>query len=297
MVTAEQLSGVSLRDAMKLVEAELTAADCPDPDVDARELVRLTTGRDPLVSEQIVQPAPAARLAHLTQRRAERYPLQYLEGSWPFLDFELAVGEGVLIPRADTEVVCESAAEMLAHRADPCVLDLCAGSGCLGLGIRRLVPYATVTALEKSPQALPWLLKNAAEALAPFGESGLAVQVDAGDVFTYQQQLAPESLDLIVSNPPYLTAEEMTVLQPEVRFEPAMALDGGEDGGNFYRHIVNAYAPALKPGGWLVLEIGCGQQTLLRQLIEESGQYDTVDCRRDYGGNDRVILARKRLNG
>lgn len=294
MVTAEQLTGKPLREAMKLVEAELTAADCPDPDVDARELVRLAAGRDPYVSECAVEPAQADRLARLTQRRAERYPLQYLEGSWPFLDFELAVGEGVLIPRADTEVVCEAAAETLAHKADPRVLDLCAGSGCLGIGIRRLVPYATVTALEKSPAALPWLLKNSAEALADFGEVGLAVQVDAGDVFTYQQRLAPESLDLIVSNPPYLTAEEMDSLQPEVRFEPAMALDGGTDGGDFYRHIVNAYAPALKSGGWLVLEIGWQQQGLLRRVVEESGHYDHVECRKDYGGNDRVILARKR---
>lgn len=294
MVTAEQLTGKPLWEAMKLVEAELKAADCPDPDVDARELVRLTAGRDPYVSESALAPAQAVRLVGLTQRRAERYPLQYLEGSWPFLDFELAVGEGVLIPRADTEVVCEAAAETLAGKTNPRVLDLCAGSGCLGIGIRRLVPYATVTALEKSPEALPWLLKNSAEALADFGETGLAVQVDAGDVFTYQQRLTPESLDLIVSNPPYLTADEMDALQPEVRFEPAMALDGGTDGGDFYRHIVNAYAPALKSGGWLVLEIGWQQRELLQRLAEESGHYDRVECRKDYGGNDRVVLARKR---
>ena len=293
MVSAAALEGLSPRAAMKQVESILTAAGCPDPDVDARELVRMVTGRDPYLSEAALEPAQAARLESLTRRRAERYPLQYLEGSWPFLDFTLAVGEGVLIPRADTEVVCEAAAKTLAHTPAPRVLDLCAGSGCLGLGIRRLVPGAAVTAVEKSPEALAWLRKNSAEALAVYGERGPAIRVEEGDVFTYQEKLAPGSLDLIASNPPYLTAAEMQALQPEVRFEPAMALDGGEDGGVFYRHIVNAYAPALKPGGWLVLEIGCGQQALLRQILAESGRYSQVDCQKDYGGNDRVILARK----
>ena len=114
-------------------------------------------------------------------------------------------------------------------------------------------------------------------------------------MFAFQAQLAPESLDLIVSNPPYLTAEEMQHLQPEVAKEPAMALDGGEDGGVFYRHIAAAYGEKLKKGGWLVLEIGCGQQTQLREILAACGWAARVECRRDYGGNDRVILAQRGL--
>ena len=209
------------------------------------------------------------------------------------MDFELAVGEGVLCPRSDTEIVCEAAAETLRGKQCPAVLDLCAGSGCLGIGLRRFCPDAQVTALEKSPEALYYLRQNAEKALLEKGIAAPAVQVREGDVFAFQAQLAPESLDLIVSNPPYLTAEEMRHLQPEVAKEPAMALDGGEDGGVFYRHIAAAYGEKLKKGGWMVLEIGCAQQAQLREILTACSWAARVECHKDYGGNDRVILAQR----
>ena len=138
------------RAAVKEVEARLTAAGCPDADFDARELFRLATGRDVRLSDRPLDAAEAAKLDELTVRRAAREPLQYLCGSWPFLDFELAVGPGVLCPRADTEVVAETAAEMLAGVEAPRALDLCAGTGCLGLGVKRLCPAAQVVCVEKS---------------------------------------------------------------------------------------------------------------------------------------------------
>ena len=271
----------------------LLAAGCPEPDVDARELVRLAAGQDPLLSERVLTAPQAAQLQADAARRAARTPLQYIEGPWPFLDFELAVGEGVLCPRSDTEIVCEAAAETLRGKQRPVVLDLCAGSGCLGIGLRRFCPDAQVTALEKSPEALYYLRQNAEKALLEKEIAAPAVQVQEGDVFAFQAQLAPESLDLIVSNPPYLTAEEMRHLQPEVAKEPAMALDGGEDGGVFYRHIAAAYGEKLKKGGWMVLEIGCAQQAQLREILAACGWTARVECRRDYGGNDRVILAQR----
>ena len=130
------------RAAVKEVKVRLTAAGCPDADFDARELFRLATGRDVRLSDRPLDAAEAAKLEELTVRRAAREPLQYLCGSWPFLDFELAVGPGVLCPRADTEVVAETAAEMLAGVEAPRALDLCAGTGCLGLGVKRLCPAA-----------------------------------------------------------------------------------------------------------------------------------------------------------
>ena len=286
-------AGVPLRSAMRAVQAMLLAAGCPEPDVDARELVRLAAGQDPLLSERVLTAPQAAQLQADAARRAARTPLQYIEGHWPFLDFELAVGEGVLCPRSDTEIVCEAAAETLRGKQRPAVLDLCAGSGCLGIGLRRFCPDAQVTALEKSPGALYYLRQNAEKALLEKGIAAPAVQVQEGDVFAFQAQLAPESLDLIVSNPPYLTAEEMRHLQPEVAKEPAMALDGGEDGGVFYRHIAAAYSEKLKKGGWMVLEIGCAQQAQLREILAACGWTARVECRRDYGGNDRVILAQR----
>ena len=283
MVTA----GMQPREALREVEARLTAAGCPDADFDAGELFRLVTGQDARLADRPLTAEQAAKLEALTARRATREPLQYLCGSWPFLDFELAVGPGVLCPRADTEVVAEAAAQMLAGVQAPKVLDLCAGTGCLGLGVKRFCPEADVTCVEKSPEAFRYLKKNAASAL----KQGTARAVE-GDLFTYWQGLPEGELDLIVSNPPYLTAAEMQQLQPEVAREPAMALEAGEDGLVFYRALAEHYQNALRPGGALALEIGWQQREAVTALLAANGWVD-IACRKDYGGNDRCILARR----
>ena len=146
MVTA----GMTPRDAVRQLEARLTAAGCPDADYDAAELFRLVTGRDVRLADAPLPEAQAARLESLCLRREAREPLQYLCGRWSFLDFELIVGPGVLCPRADTEVVAEAAAQTLAGVKAPRVLDLCAGTGCLGLGVKRFCPDAQVTCVEKA---------------------------------------------------------------------------------------------------------------------------------------------------
>ena len=280
-------AGMQPREALREVEARLTAAGCPDADFDAGELFRLVTGQDARLADRPLTAEQAAKLEALTARRATREPLQYLCGSWPFLDFELAVGPGVLCPRADTEVVAEAAAQMLAGVQAPKVLDLCAGTGCLGLGVKRFCPEADVTCVEKSPEAFRYLKKNAASAL----KQGTARAVE-GDLFTYWQGLPEGELDLIVSNPPYLTAAEMQQLQPEVAREPAMALEAGEDGLVFYRALAEHYQNALRPGGALALEIGWQQREAVTALLAANGWVD-ITCRKDYGGNDRCILARR----
>lgn len=314
------------REALREVERRLAAAECPDADFDARELFRLATGRDVRLSEKTLSAEEAEKLEELTARREAREPLQYLCGTWPFLDFELAVGPGVLCPRADTEIVAETAAEMLRGVEHPKALDLCAGTGCLGLGVKRFCPAAEVTCVEKSPEAFQYLEKNARLALkqniqngtenvlevsafeedaAPQFDWGPAlnalkakakpvysVQPVQGDLFTYWERLPEGELDLIVSNPPYLTAEEMRQLQPEVAQEPAMALEAGEDGLVFYRALAEHYKEALRPGGALVLEIGWHQREAVTALLAANGWRD-IECRKDYGGNDRCIIAEK----
>ncbi len=324
-VDAALFRGAAPRAALRRGEAALAAAGCPDPDFDARELLRLALGADPRLAQAPLTDPQAACFAALCQKRQERFPLQYLAGRWPFLDFALAVGPGVLIPRADSETVCLAAAECLRGICAPAVLDLCAGSGALALGVKRLAPGACVTALEKSPEALYYLAQNAAGALLGFkegaaqggsaqgaarpgplpggsgkqppegtaqeGTAGRAVRVVEGDVFCYQSSLAPASLDLILSNPPYLTGDEMRRLQPELCYEPAMALDGGPDGLRFYRHIAAAYRFALRPGAALVLEVGWQQAGPVAGLLRDSG-WRGIETRRDLGGNLRVVLAR-----
>lgn len=262
--------------------AMLTAAGVPDARFDAAELYRFATGRDPRLDDG-PNAAEAARLSALAERRAAREPLQYILGEWDFMDFTLKVGPGVLCPRADSEIVCESALALLQGRERPVVYDLCAGTGCLGLGIARHSPGALVTCVEKSPEAWHYLTANTAQT---------GVRTVQADVFTYYKTLPAEGADLIISNPPYLTGAEMRALMPETAQEPAMALDGGADGLDFYRLLTEKYRDAVRPGGWLVLEIGYAQGPAVLALGAACGWVNT-SCRKDYGGNDRAVLLQK----
>lgn len=291
MVSAALLAGQPVCAALRAVQAALAAAGCPDAGFDARELCRLAAvcRTDPRLDNTSLTAAQAEKLADLTARRAAREPLQYLVGEWDFLDFTLAVGPGVLCPRADSEVVCETAVGLLKKdpRPNPLVYDLCAGTGCLGLGIKRFVPDAVVVCVEKSAAALVYLRKNAA-ALPGFTAAAPAATAVQADIADYWRQIPPGSAALIISNPPYLSAAEMTRLMPETAREPALALDGGADGLDFYRLLLRHYRAALCPGGALVLEIGCTQAAAVLALGAQFG-WQNGACRRDYGGNDRVI--------
>ena len=262
--------------------ARLMMAGVPDARFDAAQLYQFATGRDPRLDDGPT-PVEASRLAVLAERRAAREPLQYLLGEWDFMDFTLKVGRGVLCPRADSEVVCEAAIELLKDAEAPVVYDLCAGTGCLGLGIAKHLPGAAVTCVEKSADAWPYLTANVA---------GTGVQAVQDDILTYYNRLPSGGADLIISNPPYLTAEEMAHLMPETAREPAMALDGGADGLDFYRLLTAHYRDALRPGGWLVLEIGCAQAADVLALGAANG-WVNGSCRKDYGGNDRAVLLQK----
>ena len=277
------IAGLTPREAVRAVEARLSAVGCPDADYDARELFRVAAGRDARLSDRVLTTEEAEKLEAFCTRREQREPLQYLCGIWSFLDFDLAVGPGVLCPRADTEVVAEAAANTLTGIAAPRVLDLCAGTGCLGLGVKRFCPAAQVTCVEKSPQALQYLQANV---------HGTGVQAKAADVLQYWRELMPQSVQLIISNPPYLTGAEMQALMPETAHEPAMALDGGTDGLDFYRAIAAHYRDIGCPGGWLVFEIGCAQRADVMEICRQNG-WQQVQVRKDYGGNDRVVYAQR----
>ena len=270
--------------------ARLMMAGVPDARFDAAQLYTFVTGRDHRLDDGPTA-EEASRLQVLAERRAGREPLQYLLGEWDFLDFTLKVGRGVLCPRADSEVVCETAIELLQDEMKdveaPVVYDLCAGTGCLGIGIARAVPRAKVTCLEKSHDAWPYLTANVA------AMGGKNTKAERGDVTTYYS-IMEEPADLIISNPPYLTAKEMRSLMPETAKEPAMALDGGADGLDFYRLLLRQYKDVVRPGGWMVLEIGYTQAEDVLVMGRAAGWQDGF-CRKDAGGNDRVVFFRKPL--
>ena len=220
------------------------------------------------------------RLIRLVKRRAAGYPLQYLVGKWEFMGLPFEVGEGVLIPRADTEVLCEKVLEFLKGKESPRVLDLCSGSGALAVSIARLCPGAQVTALEKSADAMEYLKKNAKL-------NGVDVGAVEGDMLLTPPELG--QFDVIVCNPPYIPSYELETLPTELSYEPAMALDGGGDGLVFYRALLQNWLGLLKEGGLLAVEIGSEQGTSVQDLFCHHGLSE-VQVYKDLAGLDRVVL-------
>ena len=261
-----------------------------EADFEALELVHMVCGasrQDLMLGKDVPVSAEQRRqLEELVRRRMEHYPLQYLLGEWDFFGRTFAVGEGVLIPRADTEPLAEACLELLKGMESPRILDLCTGTGCIGITLALERPDAEVWAVEKSPEAYRYFQRNN----ETYGGRVWGVLGDALD-----PGMVSGSFDLIVSNPPYLTREEMENLQPEVACEPAMALYGEEDGLFFYREFSEKYAPRLKNGGVLAFEIGQGEENAVRSLLTESGLI-SICQKRDLHGIIRVITARNKLS-
>jgi release factor glutamine methyltransferase len=218
------------------------------------------------------------------QKRKERYPLQYILGEWDFYKYTFKVGEGVLIPRSDTEILVEKAVEYLKNTKNPQVLDLCAGSGCIGISIAKDYPHSTVTLVEKFDSAFTYLLENielnnAKNAKALNGD---VLKGDASDGI----------YDLIVSNPPYIPPNEMDIISPETNFEPETALLGGEDGMLFYKAIIENYKKSLKKGGMLGFEVGINKDEAVANLLKEA-LFENITVTKDFNGINRVVTAIK----
>lgn len=222
--------------------------------------------------------------------RAARRPLQYILGRWGFMGLELRVGEGVLVPREDTAVLVEALARLLAGNPAPVGLDLCAGTGAVGLGLCSLLPGASATCVELSPQAMGYLEENLA------AHPQYRARALQGDIFDPALPGAfPGGLDFIASNPPYIAQGQLPGLQPEVQREPALALDGGPDGLDFYRAIMALWAPLLRPGGALGVEIGEEQGAAVCGLLHEAG-FCQITLHRDWAGLPRAVTGRRGQN-
>ena len=220
--------------------------------------------------------------------RASGRPLQYILGNWEFLSLTLHVGEGVLIPRPETELLCEVGANFLKdrHLHAPHVWDLCAGTGCVGLGLCKLYPKARVTAVELSDFALYYLRHNCVD------YSQFDVRVLQADVLQDVPSLRGRA-DLILSNPPYIPTGDLETLMTEVQYEPRMALDGDEDGLKFYRCFAEKWTKRLADGGMLAVEVGIGQATTVAELFKDAGLKD-ITITTDTSGIDRVVAGIRR---
>ena len=272
-------------EALQWLKKEFLAIDIEDAEQEARyalSFVLQAAVSDLYVFGALpVEEAFCRRLEQIAARRSNGEPLAYILGERDFMGMPMEVDASVLIPRQETELLCEKAIALIREKGFSRVLDLCTGSGCIAVSLRKFTG-ANITASDISDAALAVAKKNAAQ-------NGTEVNFVQSDLFL---NIFGE-FDLIVSNPPYISEQEYASLPAGIRaFEPALALKGGEDGLAFYRRIVRAAPAHLRPGGMLMLEIGEGQADAVRGLLKEAG-FDKIAVWKDYAGLHRIAAAEK----
>lgn len=262
----------------------LKAAGIEDEVFEAKQLIKfITKMNNTEILANYTAPLDKVQEALWTvtvKQRCTRYPLQYILGEWEFYGLPFYVGEGCLAPRADTEILVGLANEWLIRKPDAKVLDLCAGSGAVGITVAKKNPKASVTLVEKYEVPFIYLNRNIKR-----NETENAVSVMA-DIFEYEPN---EKFDLILSNPPYISSDEMSLLNEEAKMEPTTALFGGEDGSDFYRHILKEYKKYLNQGGAVMVEIGFSQGEAVKELFTQNG-FINVQIKNDYQDNQRVVF-------
>ena len=279
---------MTIFEAYNSTKKKLEAVGIEDYIFEAREIIKHITG---LSSAQILtnynrklSEFQQNNLTAILHQREVRYPLQYIFTKWSFYGREYFVGPGVLVPRADTETVIDECKEYLENKENLCILDLCAGSGCIGITLGKEFPEAEVTMVEKYQEALLYAEKNIALNNAD------NVKAVKGDVFESSE--ADYEYDLIVSNPPYIPKEEMTLISPETKFEPETALLAGDGGMEFYKAIIKNYTDSLKHGGMLCFEVGFNQSEQVAELFKSAG-YTDISVKKDINGINRSVSAIK----
>ena len=279
---------MNTREILKAAAAELRSAGVPDPEYDSGMLLshvmkvpylelRLGAGPEPTAAQE-------EEFRRLAAARKAREPLQYLLGTVFFRGTEFLIRPGALIPRPETELLADWAEEKMRGRPRPEILDLCCGSGCIGLSLKKAVPEARVLLTDLSPEAVRLTEENRRRL---FGENPRGCEIRQGDL------LAPagdRKFDCIVSNPPYIPSAECENLQAEVLKEPRTALDGGTDGMDFYRRIAAGAPERLKAGGCVLLEVGIREAEPVAGMLREAGAART-EIRRDDAGVERMVLA------
>jgi release factor glutamine methyltransferase len=280
---------VSRRELYLLIKKKISASGADSPDFAAKCIFEkcfdMPFPRIMMDGELAVPEKTVDILTQMAEKRCGGYPLQYILGEWEFFGYTFKVGEGVLIPRPDTETLVEQVLEICRRKklANPVIMDLCSGSGCIAITLKKELPHAKVWATELSERAVPYIRENAKL-------NDAEINILKADVLDESTARRFENLDIIVSNPPYLTHEDMMMLQREVEFEPQMALAGGTDGLDFYREITGRWKNSLKSGGVIAFEFGMNQHEAVSRIMEENG-FINIQLSRDTAGIIRTAAA------
>lgn len=279
----------TIGDVLRTGKQRLREAGKEDFSFDAELLLEKAAGLNRTAlflreKEEISADAEAVYMDYILQREQGR-PTQYILGEWEFMGLPFLVGEGVLIPRGDTEVLVETILEKQQTESIKTILDIGTGSGCIPISLGKYGNFAEILAVDISPKALGYAVKNARINKIP-------VRFMESDLFSALPVDYKGKLDAIVSNPPYIPRRDIEELMTEVKdFEPLNALDGGEDGLDFYRSIVEQSREWLREDGWLFFEIGYDQGKALEWILKEQG-FAEIRVIQDLAGLDRVVCGR-----
>lgn len=276
---------VSILELYNTVKATLKSAGTPNYINESAYLIEEVTGvkkfEMPIKGELIATNEQVATLKAFVKRRKQGEPLQYILGKWEFYGLPFYVGEGVLVPRQDTETLVDDTLKRLKKIESPVICDLCSGSGCIAITLSKEFSTKKVFAVEKSDKAVYYLNKN-------IKLNNADITVISGDVTDKEVAKSLPIMDCIVSNPPYLTKTDMENLQKEVTFEPEMALKAGDDGLYFYRKITDVWKDRIKQGGFIAYEIGIGQHEDVEKILLNNGFKD-IFMTKDLCGIIRVV--------
>lgn len=279
-----------LRDHLNSAAERMRNAGIGDPDSEsqivAAEVIGVSRPRVALLLDSVPPQGFEARFEEVIAGRLRRVPLQHLLGVAPFLELDLVVNGDVLVPRPETEILALRAVEILRREggARGAILDVGTGSGCLSIHLAKSLPSFSIQAIDVSAAALSLAERNGAV------HSPGRIEFRRVDVLGLGPD-AFQGLDLVVSNPPYIPSAEIRALEPEVRdHDPMSALDGGPDGLVFYRHLADVAVHWVRPGGWILLELGDGQADAVGALFRRRGCEVSVE--KDLSGRDRVLIVR-----
>ena len=294
-----------VKEMLTMGEKQLMDSDIADATRDCKILycymMDIPFSKIILEYQEVLQDRLCDKYFELIDRRSKGEPVQYIMGSQEFMGLEFIVNENVLIPRQDTETLVEDALEIIntgtlrgedmdVKRKEWDILDLCTGSGAIGVSLARIAHKVNVTCSDISEGAIKVAKENAQK-------HGVAksVKFEQGDLFKpFSKHFRKQKFDMIISNPPYIKSSIIPTLQKEVcEHEPLSALDGGESGLDFYERIVSGVGSHLRKSGVLLLEIGHDQGEAVSGLLSRNGEFTSIRVLKDLANRDRIVFAKK----